>query len=269
MHPRPERETLQGLYTERYFEQGTYQGRYSETHGQPDHIPPVWTKILLACKRRQPQGRLLDIGCAHGFFLYAAAQHGFTPCGVELVPEAVAHARSLGYSLHCGDLHSARYQTNSFDVVTMLDVIEHLWDPLEEVKEVARVLRPGGLFGVLTPNAWQTRLRGMRWRGFRQSFEHVLFFEPNTIAHLLRIAGFEVVETFTCQPNLAAGWVRRVGTSLKIDALSVARQARLPVWKKALRKQWQALNRAALWLPEELLFGHMLFVLARLPKRAG
>lgn len=264
LNPQPGPEVVHEFYREGYFERDdAYQGNYCETHGDLGYLQPVWKKILGEIRRFHRRGRILDIGCAHGFFLCAAARHDFEPYGVELVPEAVAHARRLGLKVVPGDLLSARFPSAFFDVVTMLDVIEHLPDPVGQLEEVRRVLRPDGLLCLLTPNARQVRVLGMRWKGFRQSFTHLLFFDPHTIRKLLARTGFELMTVFTMQPNLETPWVNRFGRAFKVDYFSVVRAQQPSSWRRLIRRAWGLSNRAVFWVPEALLFGHILWVLAK------
>ncbi|MFC3099476.1 class I SAM-dependent methyltransferase [Altererythrobacter lauratis] len=97
--------------------------------------------------------RLLDIGCANGLFLDEARKAGYDAHGAELSPETSAFARThFGLPVHTGDWRNAGYADASFDVVTLFDVIEHLTDPMAELREVRRLLKPGGLLLQSTPD---------------------------------------------------------------------------------------------------------------------
>ncbi|MFC3096484.1 class I SAM-dependent methyltransferase [Alteraurantiacibacter palmitatis] len=97
--------------------------------------------------------RLLDIGCSNGLFLDEARKAGYDAHGAELSPETSAFARThFGLPVHSGDWRDAGYADGSFDVVTLFDVIEHLTDPMTELREVRRLLKPGGLLLQSTPD---------------------------------------------------------------------------------------------------------------------
>lgn len=102
----------------------------------------------------QPAGlRLLDIGCSSGLFLDEARRAGFRVEGAELSPDTGRFARDhFGLQVHTGDWRNAGYADASFDVVTLFDVIEHLPDPLGELRAIVRLLKPGGLLLQSTPN---------------------------------------------------------------------------------------------------------------------
>jgi predicted SAM-dependent methyltransferase len=78
----------------------------------------------------------------------------------------------------------------------MWDVLEHVTDPMAELKEVSRVLRTGGILSIITPDAGSivARLLGDRWEEYRRVREHVYFFSRKTIAEMLRQAGFSVLK---------------------------------------------------------------------------
>lgn len=102
----------------------------------------------------QPAGlRLLDIGCSSGLFLDEARAAGFDAHGAELSPDTARFARDhFGLEVHAGDWRDGGYEDGSFDVITLFDVIEHLPDPLAELKAIRRLLKPGGLLLQSTPN---------------------------------------------------------------------------------------------------------------------
>jgi 2-polyprenyl-3-methyl-5-hydroxy-6-metoxy-1,4-benzoquinol methylase len=109
------------------------------------------------------RGRLLDIGCSSGALLESARRQGFDVEGVEPAAQAAEYARSTGLTVFQGYLQDACYPAASFDVVTLMEVIEHLPDPNALLKEVWRVLKPNGVFVVGTgngvgPSSWSERV---------------------------------------------------------------------------------------------------------------
>ncbi len=141
--------------------------------------------------------RLLDVGCALGFMLQEAKAAGWEPVGVETSEFAAAYAaEQVGCPVHAGTLHKAAFSSASFDVVTLMDVIEHVPDSSELLSEIYRILRPGGVLFLVTPNfaslfVW---LYGLKAYGVWPD-QHVVYFQPSTIAKLLRKVGFARVIT--------------------------------------------------------------------------
>lgn len=138
-------------------------------------------------------GRLLDIGCSLGYFVEAANARGWHASGVEISPYAAAEARSLGLDVRTGTLDAAAYEDGSFDCVTMWDVLEHVPDPTRHMGEVRRILAPGGMVVVGTPNLGHAlfRLKRENWRHLKPA-EHIFYFTASTLARLFEKTGFAV-----------------------------------------------------------------------------
>ena len=140
------------------------------------------------------QTRLLDVGCSSGAFLGAAVKLGYAAEGVEPAPQAAATARAAGLKVHTGLLHEAAFASASFDAVTLLEVIEHLKEPLPLLQECQRILKPGGILLVGTANAdsWQARAFGAHWDylSIAKHGGHISFFNPASLAKLAAQAGF-------------------------------------------------------------------------------
>jgi len=172
---------------------------YAE-HADPDYEAErdargVNAHLALATIRRHaPRGRLLEVGCAHGFFLHAARE-SYEATGVEPSRAAREYARAhLRLDVASGTLAEARFADASFDVAVMIDVIEHLADPLSVLRELARVVKPGGVLYLVTPDVDSLTARVLRgrWWGLRPA--HLYYFSERTLAEMLRKAGFERVD---------------------------------------------------------------------------
>ena len=137
--------------------------------------------------------RLLDVGCHIGVMVELAQDLGWEAWGVEPSKWAAEHARKRGLHVLTGTLHDTQLSENYFDVVTMWDVVEHLTDPAAEIRNVHRVLKPGGVFAIHTINieSWFARLMGKRWPWLMEM--HLYFFSPRTLGKMLEQAGFEVI----------------------------------------------------------------------------
>ena len=151
-------------------------------------------RALRDLARHEPTGRLLDVGCHTGIFLEVARRAGWEACGVEPSRWSADRARARGLQVVDGTLAAAELPEGSFDVVTMWDVVEHLADPLAELRRARRLLRPGGLLALSTMNveAWFPRLLGRRWPWYMQM--HLYYFTPRTLGRMLERAGFRMVE---------------------------------------------------------------------------
>ena len=117
-------------------------------------------------RKHKSAGRLLDVGCAYGFFLQEARRH-FEVAGIEIAEDAAAHARQQGLCVLTGVADAATLaRLGNMDVIVLLDVIEHLPAPHETLALCARHLNPGGIIVITTGDfaSLYARLAGAHWR---------------------------------------------------------------------------------------------------------
>lgn len=151
-------------------------------------------------KQFRKTGRLLDVGCAAGEFIHELRRtSNWKVQGVEVNARMARIARrQLDLDVFCGRLSEAKFQNSSFDVVTMWDVLEHLYNPLATLVEVQRILKPGGLFIGSVPNgeSLDARIFGRYWAGLDFP-RHLYVFSSSTLTSLLKKARLEP-EQFFC-----------------------------------------------------------------------
>jgi SAM-dependent methyltransferase len=132
-------------------------------------------------------GALLEVGCAYGYFL-EAARPWFKVAGIEISEAAVEACRRAGLDVEVGTIGAARLdEMGPFDVIVMLDVIEHLPDPKSDLDKLARALKPNGAI-VLTTGDFSSlaaRMMGRHWRLMTPP-QHLWFFTPKSIAGLAK-----------------------------------------------------------------------------------
>lgn len=142
-------------------------------------------KIVAIAGRPPTSMKLLDVGCSSGAFLATACRLGFPAMGVEPSAEAAQSARNAGLMVFTGYLDQARFPDASFDAITLIEIVEHLRDARALLQECARILKPGGVVLVTTPNAhsWTARVMGARWAGFslNDMGGHISFFNPRSM----------------------------------------------------------------------------------------
>jgi 2-polyprenyl-3-methyl-5-hydroxy-6-metoxy-1,4-benzoquinol methylase len=195
-----------GVQLESYYEQEFF----DEAYGRLQHNPSRqlyeykkfnyrWDEIQ---KRTEGNGRILDIGCSFGFFLDAARRRGWDACGLEISNFAAHYARThFGLTVVNKPLEDAEFESESFDVVTLWNVIEHLDDPAGAVRHIYRILKPGGLV-VLTTGDIESplaKLQGRHWRMFMPPI-HLSHFSSSTIRYLLESAGLTLLEKTQALP---------------------------------------------------------------------
>jgi 2-polyprenyl-3-methyl-5-hydroxy-6-metoxy-1,4-benzoquinol methylase len=148
-------------------------------------------------ERYQKTGKLLDVGCAQGVFLFACTNSNFQLYGVEpsKYTSIMASKLALGSTIYNSTLLEARLPNNDFDVVTLINTLEHLVNPKETLEEIHRILKFGGLLMIETPNVahWIPSLMGRHWVQFHVP-DHIAFFSKDVLADMLCKIGFEVCE---------------------------------------------------------------------------
>jgi 2-polyprenyl-3-methyl-5-hydroxy-6-metoxy-1,4-benzoquinol methylase len=186
MNPRPHHQKVQDAYGAvedvRYVEEES--GRVA-----------TFEESLRLVQRFAPTGKLLDVGCHVGTFLELAEQGGYEVAGVEPSRWGAeqANARLRG-TVFCGAVEDAPIPADTFDAVTIWDVIEHLPDPASDLRAIWTALRPGGIVAISTMDveARFPRIAGRRWPWYMQM--HLVYFSRRTLPEMLRREGFEIAD---------------------------------------------------------------------------
>lgn len=122
----------------------------------------LFRRGLDLAERRVGIGRVLDIGCGHGYFLSLAKQRGWKTTGVEPYAPHAAFAREhFGLEIFTGDIFQARLPSESFDAIFLWGVLDVAEDPRKTLLEVHRLLRPGGLLFIRTQGSFKKSLFGL------------------------------------------------------------------------------------------------------------
>lgn len=152
-----------------------------------------FAEILDELEPARGGGRLLDVGCSIGLFLSLAIERGWQGVGLEFGERALRHARDeLGLEVLDVPLDQAGFADESFDVVTVLSVLEHANDPRRLLRDVARVLKPGGCLYLITPNVKSLACRVLHERAATfDGRNHLVYFSRRTLAEILAREGFE------------------------------------------------------------------------------
>lgn len=158
---------------------------------------------LAFVRRWAGQGRLLDVGCSTGLFLARARAIGFEVAGVEFSAASAQFARDhFDIAVTDGDIAALDCAPESFDLLTMFDVIEHVRDPAADIAAAHRLLRPGGLFILSTPNLdglfpmlSQPLAQTLGYWPHPEPPWHLYQFSVRTLSAMLEKRGFECLGT--------------------------------------------------------------------------
>ena len=175
-------------YTDDYFT-GQRADGYADYRGAEPVLRREFARTVEFIRARKGGGRLLEVGCAYGFFLQEA-KPWFDVTGIELAADAAAHCARSGLTVHAGMADEATLRClGTFDVIVMLDVIEHLPDPHGMLRLLGRHLAPGGIIVITTGDFGSpvARLSGRYWRLMTPP-QHLWFFTRVSLARMARSA---------------------------------------------------------------------------------
>jgi 2-polyprenyl-3-methyl-5-hydroxy-6-metoxy-1,4-benzoquinol methylase len=171
-------------YTADYFS-GRHEDGYSDYRGAEPVLRREFSHSVDFIRRYRSGGRLLDVGCAYGFFLKEAKAH-FDVTGIELAEDAAEAGRQAGLNVLSGVADEANLaRVGEVDVITMFDVIEHLPDPRETLALCTRYLRPGGVMVITTGDfaSLTARLMGSKWRLMTPP-QHLFYFTRESLRRM-------------------------------------------------------------------------------------
>lgn len=192
VNPRLSQAAIAQQYDEDYYTDGSYADYQAERPGYERTFELRLQKI----ERRSKPGKILDVGCAFGFFLSVAERRGWEAHGLDLSPVGCRYAtEQLGLRATCGTLDSVSFPPGFFDVVILNDTFEHLANPAQDLHQFWTVLRPGGYLYLVTQDSSRllVRVLGRRWAQYKPR-EHLYYFTSNTLRRMLAQVGFKVLE---------------------------------------------------------------------------
>lgn len=178
------------LYKKDYFMGKEYQNYKDEEVALSKNFQDRIKKI----KKYKKHGYLLEIGSAFGFFLNEAKKY-FKVEGIDVDLDVVKISRKITKSrIKQGDFLYTKYDNNSFDVVCMLDTIEHLREPQKFIQKANRILKKGGVLVIETGDidTLLPKIQKEKWRLITPPY-HLQYFSRRTLAKLLEKNGFEVL----------------------------------------------------------------------------
>lgn len=186
------------MYSKKYFED-VHANFFAN---QEEHAKKFLSGLRLI-KKHKNNGKLLDVGCATGFFL-SLAKRDFYVYGLDISEYAVEVAKKNGLNAKVGELKKGIFQENSFDIITMWDFIEHVPNPNEVLNVANGLLKKEGILYLLTTNenSLMVWLGDILYKtGFRffsklsHPVHHAFHFSDKILFEMLRKNGFRILET--------------------------------------------------------------------------
>jgi SAM-dependent methyltransferase len=149
-------------------------------------------KVLEVVQKIQPHGRLLDIGAGSGILVEQAIEMGYRAEGIE--PSGWLHEMAVQRHLpvHLGTFPNPA-TSGSFDVITLINVIEHVPNPVELLRNIAESLSPGGTAIVVTPDVGSVAAHILGWKWWHFRVAHIGYFNKRTLLSALERAGLQPV----------------------------------------------------------------------------
>jgi 2-polyprenyl-3-methyl-5-hydroxy-6-metoxy-1,4-benzoquinol methylase len=169
---------------------------YYDGYGRNDYLSPLtikrYNELLDKFEPFRKTNRLLDVGCGIGYFLEVAKDRGWEVYGTEYTDKAIEICTSKGIAMKQGKLNPLDFELASFDILTSFEVLEHINNPSEEIDNFHKLLRPGGLVYLTTPN-FNSLLRYKLKEKYNVITypEHLCYYTPKTLKKLFLGNGFK------------------------------------------------------------------------------
>lgn len=204
------RSFVKEFYSKGYYEGDPTRSAYADYQLDKPLITRNMQKFLTFITPRKSSGRLLDVGCAFGYVVELALLKGYDAYGFDPSSFAVKRAKKLVGADRVQEttISDARYPKDSFDVITMFDVFEHLEDPLADMKKLRSFLKPDGIIIIATGDTKSIAARVMkrRWTFFIPP-QHIFFFNKQNVTTLLSQARLKPINWYTVGKWLSLGYV--------------------------------------------------------------
>lgn len=201
-------------YSRGYFTGDIKKSAYADYGRDKAYITKNLDKFLRFIKSRKPNGTLLDVGCAYGYAVELALKRGYDAYGFDASHHAVKEAKALvgDKRIAHGLISSISYKKNSFDVISMFDVFEHLSDPIGDVKRLTRYLKDDGIMIIATGDAESLAAKffGRKWTFFIPP-QHLFFFNRTNMTKALSKIGLKPIRWYKIGKWLSLGYILHLG----------------------------------------------------------
>jgi len=205
----PYKQFVRKFYDRGYFLGDNGAGAYKNYEKDKPYITANMRSVLSRIRLFKQKGMLLDVGSAYGYFVELTLQNGFDAYGFDPSSHAVSHVlKEVRNRIYQHSVSEASYKKQSFDVISMLDVFEHLSDPISDLKKLRSFLKDDGIIVIATGDTGSLAARFLkrRWT-FYIPPQHLFFFNKKTITETLQRAGFVPLSFFRTGKWLSLSYV--------------------------------------------------------------
>lgn len=150
-------------------------------------------KILKLIQKIKPSGKLLDIGAGSGIMVESALEMGYEAEGIEPSRWLQKQAVKRSLPIHLGIFPMERLSKN-YDIITLVDVIEHINNPKQLLIDINKHLDENGIFIVITPDVDSLMAKFLKWKWWHFRVAHIGYFNKKTLARIAQDTGFEQVK---------------------------------------------------------------------------
>lgn len=200
LNPMPTTDQVAAFYQDPTYFAGDEESGYRDYAAIHKALFPHFRRRLRILTEWQPhRGRLLDVGCADGYFLELARADGWEVAGLEI---SEPMAREASRRLRVPVATSVdELSPGTYDAVTLWEVVEHFPDPITELRRLAGCLRPGGMLMLSTPNAghWQALREPEAWNAYRPPV-HLVLFTADSLKLAVEKAGLSLIHIWKVSP---------------------------------------------------------------------
>lgn len=208
MEPQLNDAEITELYSELYYKSWGISGD-SENEVSKQMKIDTFLLRLQQIKKYVPAGKVLDVGCATGFFLEAARGLGYAPYGIELSEYSsnIARRKFGNDVVFNGKLEDSKFTPGFFDVITMFDLIEHVRTPSDVLADASRLLKPNGIIMITTPDnkSLSNKLMGRRWTHYKK--EHFYYFDHASLDYIAKKNNLEIILSDNSKKALNIGYL--------------------------------------------------------------
>lgn len=213
---------LEKQYSKGYFTGESSLKSYTDYGKDRKNIFKNMTWYIDEIKKYKKSGKYLDVGCAYGYAMEVADNRGFDVYGIDPSDYAVSQAKKKfpkrAWVTYLSDM---KFADNSFDVISLFDVFEHLQDPKKDLQKLKKVLKKDGLLVIATgdTSSFWAKLSGRSWTFFNPP-QHIFYFNKTTAQKILKESGFDVITVTTTGKWLSLPYILHLSETVGENKLA-------------------------------------------------